>query len=189
MDDFELRDVSVDTVTGSGIIANLVITGSAPKGATFINCVVPEYDSTSTYIHSMIKSDTEVTSLETGNNIVIAPVDSDGAVGGNLYLGKDTEVNGYVLRYPSTVPDLMNASVLRTWKGDDDLYELLEEDIAARGVYVEYQNGANQKGTTDNKSVEKLVRVSSQMLSIWAALGFKEQAASAKPSDGDYDEL
>jgi len=69
------------------------------------------------------------------------------------------------------------------------LRKMLEEDIAARGVYVEYQNGANQRGTTDNKSVEKLVRVSSQMLSVWAALGFKEQAASAKPSDGDDDEL
>ena len=69
------------------------------------------------------------------------------------------------------------------------LRRMLEEDIAARGVYVEYQNGANQWGTTDNKSVEKLVRVSSQMLSIWAALGFKEQAANAKPSDGDDDEL
>lgn len=69
------------------------------------------------------------------------------------------------------------------------LRRLLEEDIAARGVYVEYQNGANQRGTTDNKSVEKLVRVSSQMLSIWAALGFKEQAANAKPADGDDDEL
>ena len=69
------------------------------------------------------------------------------------------------------------------------LRRLLEEDIAARGVYVEYQNGANQKGTTDNKSVEKLVRVSSQMLSIWSALGFKEQAANAKPSGCDDDEL
>lgn len=69
------------------------------------------------------------------------------------------------------------------------LRRMLEEDIVARGVYVEYQNGANQRGTTDNKSVEKLVRVSSQMLSVWAALGFKEQAASAKPSDGDDDEL
>ncbi len=69
------------------------------------------------------------------------------------------------------------------------LRRLLEEDIAARGVYVEYQNGANQKGTTDNKSVEKLVRVSSQMLSIWAALGFKEQAATAKPEYSDDDDL
>lgn len=69
------------------------------------------------------------------------------------------------------------------------LRRMLEEDIAARGVYVEYQNGANQKGTTDNKSVEKLVRVSSQMLSIWSALGFKEQAASAKPGFGEDDEL
>ena len=69
------------------------------------------------------------------------------------------------------------------------LRRMLEEDIAARGVYVEYQNGANQRGTTDNKSVEKLVRVSSQMLSIWSALGFKEQAASAKTAGGDFGEL
>ena len=69
------------------------------------------------------------------------------------------------------------------------LRRMLEEDIAARGVYVEYQNGANQRGTTDNKSVEKLVRVSSQMLSIWAALGFKEQAATAKTAGGDFGEL
>lgn len=69
------------------------------------------------------------------------------------------------------------------------LRRMLEEDIATRGVYVEYQNGANQKGTTDNKSVEKLVRVSSQMLSIWAALGFKEQATSAKDVGSDDDDL
>ena len=69
------------------------------------------------------------------------------------------------------------------------LERMLEEDIAERGVYVEYQNGATQKGTTDNKSVEKLVRVSSQMLNIWSALGFKEQANNAKPIGGDMDEL
>lgn len=66
---------------------------------------------------------------------------------------------------------------------------MLEQDIADRGVYLEYQNGANQKGTTDNKSVEKLVRVSSQMLSLWAALGFREQANNAKPVGGEDDEL
>lgn len=69
------------------------------------------------------------------------------------------------------------------------LRKLLESDIAERGVYVEYQNGASQHGTTDNKSVEKLVRVSSQMLSIWAALGFKDQAISAKAAGSDDDEL
>ena len=69
------------------------------------------------------------------------------------------------------------------------LSRMLEEDIADRGVYIEYQNGANQKGTTDNKSVEKLVRVSAQKLSIWTALGFKEQAANSKPGYGDDDEL
>ena len=69
------------------------------------------------------------------------------------------------------------------------LSRMLEEDIAARGVYIEYQNGANQKGTTDNKSVEKLVRVSAQKLSIWTALGFKEQAANSKPGYDEDDEL
>lgn len=69
------------------------------------------------------------------------------------------------------------------------LSQMLEEDIAVRGVYLEYQNGANQKGTTDNKSIEKLVRVSAQKLSIWTALGFKEQAANSKPGYDEDDEL
>ena len=55
----------------------------------------------------------------------------------------------------------------------------LKKDLPARGVYVEYQNGANQKGTTNNKSVEKLVRVSSQMLNIWAALEFRKKPPAA----------
>ena len=69
------------------------------------------------------------------------------------------------------------------------LEKMLAEDIAERGVYVEYQNGANQKGTTDNKSVEKIARISSQMLNIWRALGFQDQALNAKPSSGDDDAL
>lgn len=69
------------------------------------------------------------------------------------------------------------------------LEKMLAEDIAERGVYVEYQNGANQKGTTDNKSVEKIARISSQMLNIWRALGFQDQALNAKPSGGDDDAL
>lgn len=93
----------------------------------------------------------------------------------------DLTARGLIIRpYLDKVEEYMGLWCLR---------RMLEEDIADRGVYVEYQNGANQRGTTDNKSVEKLVRVSSQMLSIWAALGFKEQAANAKPSDGDDDEL
>lgn len=79
----------------------------------------------------------------------------------------------------------MVESYMRLWCQE----QLLDEDIADRGVYVEYQNGANQKGTTDNKSVEKLIRTMAQKTTIWAALGFREQANSAKPVGGEDDEL
>lgn len=66
--------------------------------------------------------------------------------------------------------------------------QMLNEDVVARGVYVEYSNGATQKGTTDNKSLTIATRVSSQMLAIWTALGFREQAAGAKPQAGGEDD-
>lgn len=93
----------------------------------------------------------------------------------------DLQARGLISKpYMDMVDEYMNLWCLR---------RMLDEDISERGVYVEYQNGANQKGTTDNKSVEKRVRVSSQMVSIWAALGFREQANNAKPVGGDDDEL
>ena len=66
---------------------------------------------------------------------------------------------------------------------------MLDEDIKVRGVYIEYQNGATQKGMTDNKSLAIATRVSSQMLAIWSALGFKEQAVNSKAVGGEDDEL
>lgn len=66
--------------------------------------------------------------------------------------------------------------------------QMLNDDISERGVFIEYQNGENQKGTTDNKSLTIATRVSSQMLSIWAALGFKEQAVKAKAAAGGEDD-
>lgn len=69
--------------------------------------------------------------------------------------------------------------------------KMLNEDVVNRGVYIEYSNGATQKGTTDNKSLTIATRVSSQMLNIWAALGFREQAVNATSGQagGDDDEL
>lgn len=66
--------------------------------------------------------------------------------------------------------------------------QMLNEDIVARGVYVEYSNGATQKGTTDNKSISLATTVSRQMLAIWAALGFRDQATSLKPLSGADDD-
>ena len=66
---------------------------------------------------------------------------------------------------------------------------MLDEDIKIRGVYIEYQNGATQKGMTDNKSLAIATRVSSQMLAIWSALGFREQAINSKAAGGEDDEL
>ena len=67
--------------------------------------------------------------------------------------------------------------------------QMLTEDVRERGVFVEYVNGANQYGTTDNKSVGMITRVSAQMLSIWAALGFRDSAVNAKAGAGEDDEL
>lgn len=66
----------------------------------------------------------------------------------------------------------------------------LKQDIAERGVYVTYQNGANQMGTTDNKSIDKAAKISAQMLNIFTALGFKDQALNSKmQNSGEEDEL
>ena len=92
----------------------------------------------------------------------------------------DLESRG-LLRQPYT--DLVE-SYMRLWCQE----RLLDADIAKRGVYIEYQNGANQKGTTDNKSIEKLIRTTAQKANLWAALGFKEMAANAKPPEGDEDD-
>ena len=70
------------------------------------------------------------------------------------------------------------------------IFQMLREDVNARGVSVEYSNGTAQKGVTDNKSLPMMTRVSSQMLNIWTALGFKELASSSRPQPaGDDDEL
>lgn len=69
-------------------------------------------------------------------------------------------------------------------------FQMLNEDIRTRGVVVEYSNGATQKGTTENKSIDRAIKVSSEMRSIWSALGFREQATTSKPqSGGEDDEL
>ena len=69
--------------------------------------------------------------------------------------------------------------------------KILNADIRERGVSIEYQNGENQKGTTDNKSLGIAIRVSAQMLNIFSALGFREQAVKAKADTvgGEDDEL
>lgn len=66
----------------------------------------------------------------------------------------------------------------------------LKQDIAERGVCITYQNGANQMGTTDNKSIDKAAKISAQMLNIFTALGFKDQALNSKMQNGgEEDEL
>lgn len=94
----------------------------------------------------------------------------------------DLELRGLIGRqYIDKVEEYMN---LWCW------FQMLHQDIVTRGVFVEYSNGATQKGTTENKSLTVATRVSSQMLNIWTALGFREQATSSKPQeDGDGDEL
>ena len=49
--------------------------------------------------------------------------------------------------------------------------QLLRDDVFARGVSVEYQNGKDQSGMKRNDSLTDLVKVSSQKISILNALG------------------
>lgn len=69
--------------------------------------------------------------------------------------------------------------------------QMLNEDIEERGVCVEYQNGNNQMGVTDNKSVAVAIRVNARMESILASLGYKARAAKsgAAAASGEDDEL
>ncbi len=62
---------------------------------------------------------------------------------------------------------------------------LLAEDVRERGVSV-YDNRGHQ---TENRSISLGIQVSKQMLSIYTALGFKEQAAAAITGGGEDDEL
>lgn len=70
---------------------------------------------------------------------------------------------------------------------------LLEEDVAQRGVKVPYQNGATQKGMTENKSIGAKVLVLRQMSDILNRLGYQEtarkKAAQAPQNGGEDDEL
>ncbi len=66
--------------------------------------------------------------------------------------------------------------------------QMLDEDVTERGVYIPYQNGANQMGTTDNKSLQIATKVSGQMLAIWSALGFKDQAIKNRAAPGGEDD-
>lgn len=92
----------------------------------------------------------------------------------------DLEVRGLVgKQYSDKVEEYMR---LWIW------LQMLNEDITERGVFIEYQNGANQSGTTDNKSLSIATRVSAQMLAIWTALGFKEQAVKSKVGAGGEDD-
>lgn len=70
-----------------------------------------------------------------------------------------------------------------------DIAQYLQDDIEQRGVYLEYKHGANQSGTTENKSLASRVKVSSQMLSIWIALGFRDRAKDNGQSADDVDAL
>lgn len=71
---------------------------------------------------------------------------------------------------------------LALWKK----FQELDQDIETRGVTVfDERRGM----LVENRSVSLAVQVSRQMLSIYDALGFKEQAKSAVPSGGEDDEL
>lgn len=68
----------------------------------------------------------------------------------------------------------------------------LEADLEKRGIRVEYCNGT-QRGETDNKSLDKLMKVYDRMDEIHRQLGYQEtvkagRQAQAKMNTGDEDD-
>lgn len=76
--------------------------------------------------------------------------------------------------YLDLVQDYMNLWVIKSQ---------LNEDIKLRGVQVEYQHGANQKGIKNNGSVEQYHKTNAQMLKLLSELGLK----ATMQFDGDED--
>lgn len=70
----------------------------------------------------------------------------------------------------------------------------LEADLQERGIRVEYCNGS-QRGETDNKSLDRLMKVYDRMDEIHRQLGYQEtvkagrQAQAKMSAEGEDDEL
>lgn len=62
----------------------------------------------------------------------------------------------------------------------------LEEDISNRGIRVEYQNGS-QYGQTDNKSLDRLMRVYGMMNKFHQQFGYREVAAQSRKDAASAD--
>lgn len=68
--------------------------------------------------------------------------------------------------------------------------ELCALDIKKRGVYIEYQNGYTQSGTTDNPSIDKMVKANTQMCKILATLKISvKQTTVGEDKEAEVDEL
>lgn len=70
----------------------------------------------------------------------------------------------------------------------------LEDDLAERGIRVEYHNGT-QSGLTENKSLGQLMKIYDRMDELHRQLGYQEivkagkQAAARSSAGGEDDEL
>lgn len=70
----------------------------------------------------------------------------------------------------------------------------LEEDLQERGIRVKYQNGT-QRGETENKSLDRLMKVYDRMDELHRQLGYQEQVKAGKAAavraaeSGEDDEL
>lgn len=51
--------------------------------------------------------------------------------------------------------------------------ELLRADIESTGIRVPYDNGGGQKGYKDNPSIERQIKVNSQMLKLLSELDIR----------------
>lgn len=83
--------------------------------------------------------------------------------------------NGTVGKY---YLDLVN-DYMRLWGTKN----MLLEDIEARGVTVEYNNGGGQSGVKKNDSIDQVLKVNAQMLKLLDSLGIKPSPAEGEDDD------
>lgn len=78
--------------------------------------------------------------------------------------------------YLDLVDDYINL-----WK----IKNMLFEDVEARGVVTEYDNGGGQKGKKQNDSVATVLKVNDRMTRILDSIGIKPQVVAVSADEDD----
>lgn len=76
-------------------------------------------------------------------------------------------------------------NMVETYMGFMEQAEICREDIAERGLYIEYNNGGGQTGVTDNPSIDKMAKANTQMIKILSYLKISVQQTTVGETDDE----